>query len=151
MSQIPFTKEGYNKLSAEKNSLEKERVDAVSALKQARELGDLSENAAYKVARSKLSSIDSRLRYLNRTLNNSYVVDNVFKGVVDIGCYVTVENESSKQTYQIVSSHESDILNGKISFYSPIGKALMGKKVGDSVSAQTPLGLRNYTVKDIKI
>lgn len=151
MNKIPFTKQGYNKLVAEQKKLEDDRLLAVSALKQARELGDLSENAAYKVARSKLSSLDSRLRYLNRTLNNAYIVDTVFKGVVDIGCYVTIENNAVVETYQIVSTHESDILNKKISFYSPIGKALMGKKVAEIVKVRTPLGVNEFRITNIKV
>ncbi|NCO98375.1 transcription elongation factor GreA, partial [bacterium] len=82
MSKTPFTKQGYEDLVNEKNELTKSRVDAVANLKTAREMGDLSENAAYKVARSKLSSVDRRLRFLTKILDHAYIMKVDFKGVV---------------------------------------------------------------------
>lgn len=149
--KTPFTKKGYEDLVKEKNELTKSRVDAVANLKIAREMGDLSENAAYKVARSKLSSVDRRLRFLTKILDNAYIMKVDFKGVVDVGCLVTVETDNGEQTYQIVNSHESDIINGKISYYSPVGKALIGKRVNDVVEITTPNGKTTYKIKQIKI
>lgn len=151
MNKTPFTKKGYEDLINEQNELKKNRIEAVANLKTAREMGDLSENAAYKVARSKLSSVDRRLRFLTKILDNAYIMEVDFKGVVDIGCLVTVETNSGEQTYQIVNSHESDIANGKISYYSPVGRALIGKKVDDVVEITTPNGKINYKIKKIKI
>ena len=151
MSKIPFTKKGYEDLLKEQKELKVSRVDAVANLKTAREMGDLSENAAYKVARSKLSSIDRRLRFLTKILDSAYIMEVNFKGVVDVGCLVTVETKSGNQSYQIVNSHESDITNGKISYYSPVGRALIGKKVDDEVQIDTPNGKVTYTIKKIKI
>ena len=147
--KTPFTKQGYEDLVKEKNDLTKSRVEAVFNLKTAREMGDLSENAAYKVARSKLSSVDRRLRFLTKILDNSYIMKVDFKGVVDVGCLVTVETNKGAQTYQIVNSHESDIANGKISYYSPVGRALIGKKVYDEVKIVTPNGKITYKIKSI--
>lgn len=151
MNKTPFTKKGYEDLAKEKNDLTASRPGAVANLKTAREMGDLSENAAYKVARSKLSSVDRRLRFLTKILDNAYIMEVDFKGVVDIGCLVTVETNSNNQTYQIVNSHESDIVNGKISYYSPVGRALIGKRVNDEVEIQTPNGKVTYKIKEIKI
>lgn len=151
MKSTPFTKKGYDDLVNEQKELKKSRIGAVANLKTAREMGDLSENAAYKVARSKLSSVDRRLRFLTKILDNAYIMEVDFKGVVDVGCLVTVETNSGEQTYQIVNSHESDIANGKISYYSPVGRALIGKKVDDVVEITTPNGRVNYKIKEIKI
>ncbi len=151
MNKTPFTKQGYEDLVNEKNELTKSRVHAVANLKTAREMGDLSENAAYRVARSKLSSVDRRLRFLTKILDNAYIMKVDFKGTVDVGCLVTVETKFGDQIYQIVNSHESDLANGKISYYSPVGKALIGKRVNDVVEITTPNGKITYKIKDVKI
>jgi len=147
--KTPFTKQGYEDLVKEKNDLTKSRVEAVFNLKTAREMGDLSENAAYKVARSKLSSVDRRLRFLTKILDNAYIIKVNFKGVVDVGCLVTVKTANGEQTYQIVNSHESNLAQGKISYYSPVGKALIGKRVNDVVEISTPNGKITYKIKSI--
>ena len=151
MSKTPFTKQGYADLVKEKNDLTKGRADAVTNLKTAREMGDLSENAAYRVARSKLSSVDRRLRFLTKILDNAYIMQVNFRGMVDAGCQVTVETKFGDRTYQIVNSHESDIASGKISYYSPVGRALIGKRVNDEVEISTPNGKNIYKIKEIKI
>jgi len=151
MNRTPFTKQGYQDLVKEKADLTKSRIDAVVNLKTAREMGDLSENAAYKVARSKLSSVDRRLRFLTKILDHAYIMKVDFKGVVDVGCLVTVETNKGEQTYQIVNSHESDIANEKISYYSPVGRALIGKRVNDVVEIATPNGKITYKINEIKI
>lgn len=151
MNKTPFTKQGYDDFVKEKNDLTKGRIDAVANLKTAREMGDLSENAAYKVARSKLSSVDRRLRFLTKILDNAYIMKVDFKGIVDVGCQVTVEINNGEQTYQIVNSHESDIANGKISYYSPVGRALIGKRVNDVVEVTSPNGKNTYKIRYIKI
>ena len=157
--KTPFTKQGYEDLINEKNDLTKSRIEAIANLKSAREMGDLSENAAYRVARSKLSSVDRRLRFLTKILDNAYIMQVDFKGVVDVGCQVTVETKQLVKTgqclvsttYQIVNSHESDLANGKISYYSPVGRALIGKRVNDEVEISTPGGKTVYKIKEIKI
>lgn len=151
MIQTPFTKKGYEDLVKEKNDLTASRVDAVANLKTAREMGDLSENAAYRVARSKLSSIDRRLRFLTKILDNAYIMEVDFKGMVDVGCLVKVETKFGETTYQIVNSHESDLAHGKISYYSPVGRALIGKRIGDTVEVRIPSGKISYKIKEIRI
>jgi len=151
MKKTPFTKKGYETFIEEQKQLKIERIKAVANLKIAREMGDLSENAAYRVARTKLSSIDYRLRYLSKIIDSGYIIDRPFVGVVDIGCLVTVENESGTKIYQVVNSHESNINKGKISYYSPVGQALMGKKINDTVKIMTPNGETTYKIKCISI
>lgn len=151
MSKTPFTKQGYEDLVDEKNGLTKSRPEAVFNLKTAREMGDLSENAAYRVARSKLSSVDRRLKFLTKILDNAYIMKVDFKGVVDVGCFVTVETKTGTQIYQIVNSHESDLAHGKISYYSPVGRSLIGKRVNDVVEVISPNGKNTYKIRKIKI
>lgn len=149
MKRIPFTNEGFNKIKEEKKLLEKERIEAVINLKIARDMGDLSENAAYKVARSKLSSIDRRLRNVNSIIDKAYITKPLSHDVVEVGSFVTVENKTGISNFQIVNSYESDVSNGKISYFSPIGQALIGKRINDEVTIQIPSG--SVTFKILKI
>src|SRR3989344_7456255 len=125
MKKIPFTREGLSKLQSEYESLEKKRTPAVNDLKSAREKGDLSENSAYRAARSKLSSIDHRLKRMKLLLDKAYVIENKNSEFADIGSYVTViDNNNEKQTFRIVNTYESDIDKDQISYFSPLGKAM---------------------------
>lgn len=137
---ILFTKDGLDQMQAEYNDLKIKRIGAVEMLSKARDMGDRSENAAYKSARSTLSSIDRRLVSLVMILRRAKVVEPKKNGQVEIGSQVTIDGSSGKQTYTIVGSHESDYGHGNLSFFSPIGKALMGKKVGDVVTVYAPAG-----------
>ena len=133
MKKIPFTHEGLAELQSEYESLEKKRKPALEDLKSAREKGDLSENSSYRAARWKLSSIDNRLRRIRALLDKAYVVENKNIEFADIGTYVTVIDDNNlSQTFRIVNTFESDITNGQISYYSPLGKALIGNKMNDN-------------------
>ena len=147
---IPFTREGLLNFNKEYTELQEKRKDAVLELKTAREMGDLSENAAYKVARAKLSSTDRRLRNLDAILSKAVVVTPKSQNVVDIGSRVTVKTPDGLKIYTIVGSHESDFKLGKISDYSPIGRALIGKSVNNKVRVKTPQGEAFYTIKNIQ-
>lgn len=151
IKRTPFTKEGHLKLLKEKEDLEKQRVSAVANLKTARDMGDLSENAAYKVARMKLSSVDRRLRVLNRVLEGAYIVRAMSTDIVEVGSLVTVEGKNGEKNFRIVNSHESDVLSGKISYFAPIGQALVGKRIGDLITVNTPSGIISYTIKKISV
>ncbi len=151
MKRIPFTKDGYTKIKEEKELLEKERIEAVLNLKTARDMGDLSENAAYKVARSKLSSTDRRLRTINSIIDKAYITKPLSLDIVEVGSQVTVENEKGQRNFQIVNSYESDVLNGKISYFSPIGQALIGKKTNDEVTIRIPSGIITYKIIKISV
>lgn len=141
ISTIRFTKEGYQKIQNEYQQLVVDRKDAVDALRSAREMGDLSENAAYKVARQRLSQTDSRIRHLKKLLVLGRITEAEFKGVVSFGTKVTVEMPNrTNSTYIIVEGYETDPACGKLSTSSPIGRALMGKKPGDRIEVKVPSG-----------
>ena len=147
--QIPFTKEGYEKIQKEYDELHVTRKDAVIELARARDMGDRSENAAYKVARQRLSSIDSRIRHLGRLLRFGKIVEPPKTEEVGIGSTVVIDDGMSHKTYTIVGSYESDIPNGKLSCYSPIGKALMGKKLHEEIRVLAPAGQLRYRIISI--
>lgn len=151
IKRTPFTKEGHLKLLKEREDLEKQRVEAVANLKIARDMGDLSENAAYKVARMRLSSVDRRLKVLNRVLEGAYIVRAMSTDIVEVGSLVTVEGKDGEKEFRIVNSHESDVLRGKISYYSPIGKALIGLRLNDKAIIHTPSGIVEYAIKKIAV
>lgn len=147
--KIPFTKTGYDKIVAEYESYKHDRPDAVTNLRLAREMGDLSENGYYKAARARLSSIDANLRRLERIIKNAKIVEHFNTGRVEIGSTVTLDDGSKTVIYQIVGGYESDPASGTISHVSPIGKALLGKENGATVSVVTPRGTTRYRVTSI--
>ncbi len=149
MRTIQFTKQGYDDLKKEHDTLEAQRVDAVKDLKYAREMGDLSENAAYKVARSRLSGIDARLRRLTAVLKKARVIEAPKDGYADIGSRVTFSDGAKETTVTLVDGYESDFMKGKISIFSPIGKAMRGKRSGDPVRVVTPAGEKEYRIVDL--
>ena len=146
---IIMTRTGYDQLVAEKEALEKERPAAVLDLKKAREMGDLSENGYYKSARSKLSSVDSRLRYLTHVLRYATVREGTTTNGVDIGLTVHLQGSSGDVVYTVVGEHEANPQEKKISHKSPMGRALIGKKVGDNVQIITPKGVTSYSILKI--
>ena len=147
--QILFTKSGFEKIKQENEELLKSRPFAVADLKRAREMGDLSENGFYKGARLKLSQIDSKLRHLKMLLRYGVIKDSKKTDTIDIGCNVTVLFGKEKQFFIIVGGFESNPEENKISYISPIGKALMGKKINESFIVTIPSGI--IEVKVIKI
>lgn len=149
MKKIPFTKSGYDKLVEEKNRLITSRPEAVAELKRAREMGDLSENGAYKGARFKLSDIDRRLRQIDHLLKHAQIVMSLQQDVIEIGSRVFIKNKDGEQTFQIVGSFESNPSLGTISHKSPIGSALIGKRVGDEVTIAVPNGIIIYKIVSI--
>ncbi|MDE2025461.1 MAG: transcription elongation factor GreA [Patescibacteria group bacterium] len=149
MKRIPFTQTGYDKLLTEKGQLVASRPVAVEELKRAREMGDLSENGAYKGARFKLSDIDRRIRHLDHLIKHAHIVSSSQTDTVEIGCMVVVASEGSQQTFSIVGSFESNPSNGTISHKSPIGNALIGKKIGEQVTVSVPKGIVTYTIISI--
>lgn len=151
MPAILFTKDGFEKLKEEQAELLVKRPGAVNNLQRARELGDLSENGAYKAARAELSQLDSRLRHLNRLLTQAKVIEVVSAATVGIGTKVGVKEGEKEATYSIVGGYESNPAEGKISIHSPIGRMLLGRKVGDTVEIIVPRGKVTYTVTSIAI
>jgi len=149
---IQLTSIGYKKLLKELNQLKnKKRPVVVKRLSTARDQGDLSENAGYHSAKQELEILDNRLEELEAIIQTAQVVNNnKNKQSIDLGSEVLIQSGKKKQTYSIVSKFEADPINGQISPDSPLGKALMGKKVGDQVKVKAPAGVTEYIVKKIK-
>ena len=151
-NNIILTAEGYLELEQELNYLKNEkRPEVITALKEARALGDLSENADYDAARDEQAKVEGRIKQLEYQLEHAVINDNAKKDVVSIGTTVTVlyVADGDEDEYQIVGSLEADPFENKISNESPIGAAIMGKKVGDVISVASPNGA--YDIKITKI
>jgi transcription elongation factor GreA len=146
---IPFTKEGYQKLLAERVQLLADRPEAVDHLKKAREMGDLSENGYYKASRQRLSFLDSRIRRVERLVKLAVIVEPTSSDYVQIGTKVRVNDGKTDHEYTIVGGYESDPSQQTISHISPLGKALMGKRINDVVMVQAPRGTITYKILEI--
>lgn len=151
MKQIQFTKVGFEKLKEEYKKLQEERPAAVLDLKKARDMGDLSENGWYKAARQKLSFLDRRLRELRYIMKYAHIVGATESETVEIGNIVTISDGKTEKTYQIVGGYESNPLEGRMSHVSPIGKALIGKKVDETIEVRVPSGVVSYIVRKISL
>ena len=151
---VPITKKGYEALVAELNRLRKvERPKNIQDIAEAREHGDLRENAEYKAAKERQQFIDTRTSEIEAKLADAQVIE-VSQGqseTVVFGVTVRmsdVETEEEK-TYTLVGLEEADLKNGSISVQSPIGRALIGHKVGDIVQVNRPAGMVEYEIHDI--
>lgn len=149
ISRIPYTQEGFKELKVKYNTLYASRKDAVKTLADARELGDLSENGLYKAARAKLSSIDSNLFRLEMLIKFADVTKLNNDDFVGIGSIVNLKNGNIKKTYKIVGKFEIDPLNNKISNESPLGRSLIGQKIGNSISIKTENGTFTYEITGV--
>ena len=153
---IPFTEEKYRQMQEKVAELESLRKEVMERLVTAREMGDLSENGAYKYAKFELGNIGRQLRQLNRLLLEGYPESKQQSAetIIGFGSIVTLQKESTTSqskplTITLVSKHESNIVEGKMSDTSPIGKAVKGKSVGDRVSVTTPREVVDYTILDV--
>ena len=150
---ILLTKEGYEEIKEELNDLiNVKRPENIEAIKEARALGDLSENADYDAARNEQAEIEAKIKKLETILENVQIIESVSTDEVGVGTTVKIayiDDEDDIYQYKIVGSQEADPFESKISNESPIAKALMGHKVGDVVSVESPNG--SYEVKVIEI
>lgn len=147
-----LTANGYIELEAELNDLRlNKRPEVIQAIKDARALGDLSENADYDSARNDQAQLEARIKELEYMLEHAKIIDAGNKDIVNVGTTVTIKyiEDDESDEYKIVGSLEADPLNNKISNESPIGAAIMGKKVGEIISVESPNGA--YEVKIEKI
>jgi transcription elongation factor GreA len=156
MRRVPITREGYERLKNELETLEKvERYKAIKAIGEARAHGDLSENAEYHAAKERQGQLEARIKYLSANLGNAEIIDcdNQDCERVIFGVRVRLENvdTSEEVVYQLVGPDESDVQAGRISVTSPLGQALIGKYEGDEVQFRTPAGLRSYELLEIFI
>jgi transcription elongation factor GreA len=140
--KIILTKSGFAKINKDRENLLKERPLAVLDLKKARDMGDLSENGYYKAAKGKLIDIDRSIRQVNFLIKFAVIADDPKKGIAGICSTVNLKISDVNKKYLIVGDHEADPMEGKISFMSPIGKALLNKKVGEIINIDTPSGAK---------
>lgn len=148
-----LTKEKHGELSEELDLLRRvKRKEIAEQLESARSLGDLSENAEYQEAREEQGKIETRILHLEEILRRAEILKHKHSDSVDLGSVVTVQKTKGdeKNTYEIVGSAEVDILKNKISFQSPLGSALMGKKKGDDFVFETPKGKVEYKVLKVE-
>lgn len=146
MPPIPFTPQAYKQLQQDRFRLKTERVEVMKRLKTAREMGDLSENGAYKYAKFELGSIGRQLRRINHLLNEGVVVQSQQSSTVQFGSIVTLKGPKGTHDYLIVSEHESNPKERKLAMTSPIGAAIMDKSVGGKVTVVTPRGEVPYEI-----
>lgn len=154
MEKIPMTRSGYQLLERELTELKsKERPAIIRQIAEAREHGDLSENAEYHAAREKQGFIEGRIKELESILSRCDVIDPAkLSGSIKFGATVQLIDEDTEEekTYQIVGEAEADIERGLLNMRSPLARALIGKDEGDSVDVQTPGGVRSYEVLTIR-
>lgn len=154
MDKILMTRAGHTALETELKTLKTdERPAIIRAIAEAREHGDLSENAEYHSAREKQSFIEGRIKELEAILSLAEVIDPTkLSGSIKFGATVTLVDEDTdeEKSYQIVGEHEANIEAGLLNIKSPIARALIGKEEGDSVEVRTPGGERSYEVLKIE-
>ena len=144
-----LTNEGRAELEAELNQLKGRRGDIADKIAEARDYGDLSENAEYDAAREEQGLVESRISEIEDILMNAEIIKGGSKSKVSLGSVVELKTGKKTVKYTVVGPVEADPLEGKISNESPIGSALFGKKVGDSVTITTPKGETTYEIVTI--
>ncbi|WP_404383703.1 transcription elongation factor GreA [Caenispirillum salinarum] len=155
MEKVPMTRKGLTLLEQELKQLRSvDRPGVIKAIAEAREHGDLSENAEYHAARERQSFIEGRISELEDVIGRADVIDvsKMSGETIRFGALVTLADEDTDEevTYHIVGPYEADLKNGRISIQSPIAKALVGKTEGDSVEVTAPGGSRSYEVVEVK-
>lgn len=154
MDKIPLTRAGADRLDAELKGLKsKDRPEIIAAIAEARELGDLKENAEYHSAREKQSFIEGRIAELEAILSRADIIDtSKMSGTVKFGAHVELVDEDTdeEKSYQVVGEPEADIERGLLNIASPLARALIGKEEGDSIEVRTPGGTRSYEILSVK-
>lgn len=155
MEKFPITPQGFLQLEAElKNLKSVERPAIIAAISEARAHGDLSENAEYSAAKEKQSFIEGRIAECEARISRADVIDirSLSPDTIKFGATVKLADEDTgdESTYQIVGEYEADIKKNQISITAPMSRALIGKKLGDSVEVKTPKGAKSYEVLKIE-
>lgn len=153
MQKVPMLAEGYEMLLANLKALRLERPLIVDAIEEARAHGDLSENAEYHAAKERQGQVEAQISDLEDRLSRSQIIDptTLSGDRIVFGATVTVLDDDDKpQRYQIVGQAEADAKNGRISYDSPLGRALIDKKVGEDVEVTVPSGDRSYYVEKVE-
>ncbi|CAN5173436.1 transcription elongation factor GreA [soil metagenome] len=154
-NQELVTREGFQKLQEELNHLtEVRRAEIADRIRQAREFGDISENSEYDDAKNEQYLLERRISEVQRRLRNAKVVDpaNTDTDAVDLGTRVTlrVVGKGTERTFQIVGANESDPGSGKLSHASPVGRAVLKRRVGEKVTVSTPRGATEYEIVSVE-
>lgn len=154
MEKIPLTRAGYDALDEELKTLKSvERPAIIAAIAEAREHGDLSENAEYHSAREKQSFIEGRIRELESIIGLADVIDtSKLSGSIKFGAVVRIVDEETdeERTYQIVGEPEANLEKGLLNMKSPLARSLIGKDEGDNVEVRTPGGVRGYEILSVR-
>ena len=153
MERVPMLAEGYEKLTADLQVLRQERPKIVDQIEEARSHGDLAENAEYHAAKERQGQIEAQIAELEDRVTRAQIIDpaSLSGDKIVFGATVTVlDDDDKKQRYQIVGMTEADARQGRISYDSPLGRALIGKQVGEEVEVTVPSGDRFYQVKKIE-
>src|SRR3954447_9938295 len=151
--KVPMLEEGHRKLNDELKRLKAERPEIVESIEAARAHGDLSENAEYHAAKERQGQIEATIADVEDRLSRAMVIDptTLSGDKVVFGATVTLTDEDGKKVkYQLVGQTEADAKDGRISYNSPLGRALIGRQAGDEVEVTTPAGDRYYEVKKIE-
>lgn len=147
--QYQITAEGKKELELELSELKSRRGEVAEKISDARDFGDLSENAEYDAAREEQGLLETRIAEIEDILNNAEIIKASKKSTIGLGSRVELKNGTKKVEYTIVGPVEANPLEGKVSNESPIGMALYGKKVDDTVTITTPKGDISYTIVSI--
>jgi transcription elongation factor GreA len=149
---VLLTKEGLRQLEAELDELVNvRRVEVAERIRQARDFGDISENAEYTEAKNEQGLLEGRIQTLEAMVRNAVVIEDEPReaGVVGVGASVTVSTEDGEETYSIVGAAEADPLHGRISNESPLGRALLGHRAGDAVEWTAPSGTSHLKILSV--
>jgi len=150
LKKIRLTEDGFQNYKQELDVYRKNRIPAITELQRAREMGDLSENAAYKVARSKLSGIDRNIRRIEGVLRRVEIVRKNMNGIIGIGSQMRVVSDVGELSFTLVDGYESDFSKGKISLHAPLGRSVIGKREGDEILVHTPKGKTIYKIIQVR-
>ncbi|WP_284126323.1 transcription elongation factor GreA [Parerythrobacter aestuarii] len=153
MEKVPMLAEGYERLTADLKALRAERPKVVDAIEEARAHGDLSENAEYHAAKERQGQIEAQIAEIEDRVTRAQIIDpSTLSGdKIVFGATVTLQDEDEKSVrYQIVGQTEADAAKGRISYNSPIGRALIGKMVGEEIEVTVPSGDKFYLVDKIE-
>lgn len=152
--KLTFTQQGYNEMIAELDYLKNvRRAEVVHEIEVARSFGDLSENSEYDEARTEQAKVEARIKELEEKVNNAIIIDEskIDLSVISVGSTVKGYNVTDDEEfeYSLVGSNEADPMNGRISDLATVGKALIGKRAGDTVTVETPGGELKLEVKEV--
>ncbi|AAS97715.1 transcription elongation factor GreA [Nitratidesulfovibrio vulgaris] len=154
MSSIPISVEGFKQLEKELDRLKKERPGVIQAIKEAREEGDLSENAGYDAARERQGMLEARIKYIESRMAQFNVIDldTISGDKVMFGATVKIEDLESgeEKEYTLLGPDEADYAKGSISVQSPVARAMLGKEEGDEIVVDAPRGKIHYEIVSIR-